>query len=737
MNILNSNLRKGLVWPARFLAIAAVGLLIGAQVYLAREADASAWRREQAVVESGVAGYADDIARRSVSVTLWDQAVAKLDNRFDFAWADANIGRYLADTESFEAALVLDRDDRPLYAMRGGQSIASEAVADLHAAAKPLVARARAAERRRGPLAPILSRDKMVTMPVYASAFSRISGAPYVVTAMLVQPDFGDSLPRSERSSVVVSAKRVDAAFLKTVAGRFMLQDAQLTSGDAVLAQGRAGVSLRDAAGEPVAAIAWSPPQPGAALLRKALPATLLLVGALSALAWSLYVRARRAARNLIASEARAAHLAYHDSLTGLPNRARLGEKLALEHERCRRTGVGFAVHCIDLDRFKEVNDTFGHAAGDDLIRAAAQILSAACRRGDILARLGGDEFAVVQPGATPASAAAMADRIIALLAAPIHLPVGRVFVGCSIGVTIVHDAVADPQEALRQADLALYRAKDAGRGRYTFFEPEMDAAVRMRRALQADLRDALARDELQMAYQPQVDGRGRVFGVEALVRWTHATRGPVAPSVFVPLAEENGLIDALGMFTLRRAFEDSLAWGGVMVAVNLSAAQLRMRDFTSRLADLVAKTGIDPTRFELEITEGLLLGDDDQTHEALRRIRSMGFRIALDDFGTGYSSLSYLQRYPIDKIKIDRSFITNLGVDHDAEAVVAAIVKLARALGLSVIAEGVETEAQRARLTAAGCPDVQGFLFGRPAPASEIADLLDAAGAAQTADDR
>jgi EAL domain-containing protein (putative c-di-GMP-specific phosphodiesterase class I) len=209
------------------------------------------------------------------------------------------------------------------------------------------------------------------------------------------------------------------------------------------------------------------------------------------------------------------------------------------------------------------------------------------------------------------------------------------------------------------------------------------------------------------------------------LVRWTHAVRGSVAPAVFVPLAEENGLIDALGMFTLRRAFEDSSAWGDVKVAVNLSAAQLRMRDFTARLADLVAETGIDPERFELEITEGLLLGDDAQTHEALRRIRAMGFRIALDDFGTGYSSLSYLQRYPIDKIKIDRSFITNLGIDNDAEAVVSAIVKLARALGLSVIAEGVETETQRVRLTAAGCSEVQGFLFGKPAPAGAITALL------------
>jgi len=719
------NLRIGLLWPARLLAAAAVTLLIGTQVYLAHEADASARTREHAVVGAGVASYTDDIVRRSVSVTLWDEAVTNLDNRFDEAWAQDNIGRYLADTEGFQAALVVDGQDRAIYGMRDGANVAGETLSDLQAAAHPLIARARAAEARRGPLAPILARDHAVRAPVFASGFARLNGQPYFLTAMLVQPDFGHALPKGPRAPLVLTAERVDKAFLRTVVGRFMLGEASLGPADAALKAGQARVGLRDAAGAAVAAIDWTPPTPGTSMLRKALPVTLLLVGVLCAFAWSLSVRARRAAQSLIASEARAAHLAYHDSLTGLPNRTLLGEKLAMEHEQCRRTSVGFAVHCIDLDRFKEVNDTFGHAAGDELIRAAAQILAAACRRGDILARLGGDEFAIIQPRATPESAAAMADRIIVRLAEPVDLTVGRVFVGCSIGVTVVREAASDPHESLRQADLALYRAKDAGRGRYAFFEPEMDAAVRMRRALQADLREALARGELEMVYQPQVDGKGRVFGVEALVRWTHAVRGPVAPAVFVPLAEENGLIDALGMFTLRRAFEDSAAWGEVRVAVNMSAAQLRMRDFTSRLADLVAETGIDPERFELEITEGLLLGDDAQTHEALHRIRAMGFRIALDDFGTGYSSLSYLQRYPIDKIKIDRSFITNLGLDNDAEAVVSAIVKLARALGLSVIAEGVETEIQRVRLTAAGCSEVQGFLFGKPAPAMTITALL------------
>ena len=721
------NLRAGLLWPARLLGMASIALLIGAQVYLAHEADASARTREHAVVESGVTNFADETARKSVSVALWDEAVAHLDNHLDADWADTNIGRYLSETEGFEASLVISADGRIVHAAEKGESVPAQALAALEDAARPLVADARRAEARRGPVAAVLKRDHAVREPIYARAFVRMNGQVFLVSAMLVQPDFGLARPKGPRAPIIVTAERIDGAFVRDMAGRFRLTGPSLRAPDARLGFGEDRVSLDDAAASPVGALYWTPPAPGAAMLGKALPATILVLLILGACAMNLSRRAARAAQGLIASEARAAHLAYHDALTGLPNRTLLGERLAMEHEQCRRTGVGFAVHCIDLDRFKEVNDTFGHAAGDELIRASAQVLAGACRMGDILARLGGDEFAIIQPRATPESAGALADRIVARLAEPFDLSAGRVFVGCSIGVSVVRDPASDPQESLRQADLALYRAKDGGRGRYAFFEPEMDSAVRMRRALQADLREALLNDELEMVYQPQVDGKGRMFGVEALVRWNHAERGPVAPAVFVPLAEENGLIDTLGMFTLRRAFEDSAAWDDVRVAVNLSAAQLRMRDFTSRLADLVTETRINPERFELEITEGLLLGDDAQTHEALRRIRAMGFRIALDDFGTGYSSLSYLQRYPIDKIKIDRSFITNLGVDSDAEAVVSAIVKLARALGLSVIAEGVETEIQRARLNAAGCTEVQGFLFGKPTSAGAITSLLTA----------
>jgi diguanylate cyclase (GGDEF)-like protein len=436
-------------------------------------------------------------------------------------------------------------------------------------------------------------------------------------------------------------------------------------------------------------------------------------------------VEMERAQTEIAASEARVRHLAYHDVLTGLPNRAMFGDRLAHALEASRRNHGVFAVHCIDLDQFKAVNDTFGHQAGDELIRAAAARLMQCARKSDTVARLGGDEFAIIQSDATPLTAATFANRIVGDLAMPITLSVGQVYVGCSVGVTIVEDPSIEALEMLRQADLALYKAKGEGRGRYAFFEPEMDAAIRTRRILQKDLREALANDLLELAYQPQVNGKGELAGVEALARWNHPVRGPIPPSLFVPIAEECGLIVELGFFTLRRAFQQGARWPHLNVAINISAYQLRMRNFVEHVKRLIEETGISPERFELEITEGVLLGDDPVTYNTLRSLRELGFSLALDDFGTGYSSLSYLQRFPIDKIKIDRSFIKNIGVEAEAEAVIGAIVKLADALHLKVVAEGVETTEQHAALVAAGCDDVQGYLFGKPMAASMIDGLV------------
>jgi len=421
------------------------------------------------------------------------------------------------------------------------------------------------------------------------------------------------------------------------------------------------------------------------------------------------------------AQEAEVRHAALHDPLTNLPNRALVADRLNQAASEAQRDAKAFAVHCLDLDQFKSVNDTFGHHVGDELIKAVAGRLETVCRQADTIGRLGGDEFVIIQRSAASETAAGLAERIVQALGRPFTLSVGDVAVGCSVGVTIISDFTIPPLDALRQADLALYRAKALGRGQYAMFESELDLAVRRKRALQADLRLAMVNGELDLAFQPQVDRSGKIIGVEALARWNHPVRGAVSPTTFIAAAEECGFIVELGYFTLRRAFEESRRWPHLRTAINISARQLRMKDFGTRLAALVAEAGVSPSQFELEITEGVLMGDDAATHELLQQIREMGFCLSLDDFGTGYSSLSYLQRYPVDKIKIDRSFVTPMAVDEAANAMVRAIVMLAKALKLEVVAEGVEDMSQFEAAVTAGCDEIQGYFIGRPMPAEQM----------------
>jgi diguanylate cyclase (GGDEF)-like protein len=432
-----------------------------------------------------------------------------------------------------------------------------------------------------------------------------------------------------------------------------------------------------------------------------------------------------RSSESAAQNEALALHAAHHDPLTGLPNRALLAKRLEAMLARKRDEGRAFAVHCIDLDRFKEVNETFGHEVGDELLRRVSQQFTKACGPTDILARIGGDEFVLVQDAEDAAAAESLAAQIISTMSMPISLESGRVFVGCSIGIYLVDDLTIDPLECLRRADLALYQAKHDGRQRLMFFDESIDDAQRAKQVLRDELRDALLHEELSVVYQQQVRDDCTV-GVEALVRWSTRERGAISPSIFVPIAEESGLIDTLGNFVIRRAFLDSRKMKGLRISVNISAAQIRMHDFIEKVQSIAIETDVDPKLVELEITEGLLLGQDPEIRQSLDRLRSLGFRIVLDDFGTGYSSLGYLHQYPIDKIKIDRIFVLNMGPDAKDDAVVNAIVGMARALNIEVIAEGVESVAQHARLVAAGCRDFQGFHFGRPMQLEALLRELD-----------
>lgn len=432
-------------------------------------------------------------------------------------------------------------------------------------------------------------------------------------------------------------------------------------------------------------------------------------------------------------AEARIEELAFYDQLTGLPNRTllldRLGQALA-ETERSRRWG---ALLFIDLDRFKVLNDTLGHGYGDLLLKQVALRLQECVRASDTAARLGGDEFVVLLKDLDPdrAEAAALAEvvaeKIVAALNQPYRLHAHEHHSTPSIGVALFCDSGESRDEVLKQADIAMYQAKAAGRNAVRFFDPEMQAGVNARVALEHDLRGALRMGEFVLHYQPLVDAAGHCFGAEALVRWRHPTRGMVSPDLFIPLAEETGLILELGRWVLDAACTRLAAWArlpgldALTVAVNVSARQLRHKDFVADVADALRRSGARPERLKLELTESLLLTEIDDTIAKMAELRALGVTFNLDDFGTGYSSLSYLQRLPLETLKIDRSFVAQMTADANAAAIARTVVALARALSLEVLAEGVETEAQHQALAALGCLRYQGYLFGRPLSAGDF----------------
>ena len=437
------------------------------------------------------------------------------------------------------------------------------------------------------------------------------------------------------------------------------------------------------------------------------------------------------------ATEARIRHMAHHDALTGLPNRVLFGERLNAALEAVQTDAAGFALLCLDLDRFKDVNDTLGHAVGDRLLRAVAGRLTACLGADDLVARFGGDEFVVLQsipPGGE--TAGELAERLIADISRPYVVDAHHVSVGVSVGITLAPLHAAEPGRLLRFGDMALYDAKARGRGQARLFTQEMDIALRQRSDLEQDLRQAVAAEALHLSYQPQYAlADGALVGAEALLRWHDPARGHVSPAEFIPIAEDCGLITVLGAWALRAACREAADWAQPLsIAVNLSPVQFRTTDLVGLVGGVLAETGLDPARLELEITEGVLLGDSPDTVAMLAGLKALGVRIAMDDFGTGYSSLSYLRRMPIDKLKIDQSFTRALGTDPAARPLVRSIIGIARDLGIASLAEGVETEAHAQMLREEGCVAVQGYLFGRPMTGEAFAGLFGGKGLARVA---
>lgn len=476
--------------------------------------------------------------------------------------------------------------------------------------------------------------------------------------------------------------------------------------------------------------VSWQRNLPARSSLLSFIPILLSATILLTIIAFVFWKQAKILTKSITKTQENAKKLALHDPLTGLANRALLKQQIAAAKSHVKRGRDGFALHLIDLDKFKDVNDTMGHPAGDELIKQAADRLKDACRASDTVARIGGDEFAVIQLEATNTSVTSrLARRINEQMARAFKINGNEVFVSASIGIAHDHNGTCEHEELVRRADIALYRSKGNGKNQFCFFEAEMDAELKNKHAIERDLRQALQnpiKNGLRVVYQPQVSANGRhIRGMEALIRWTHPTRGIVSPADFIPVAEESNLVVQLDNFVLRQAFKTATSWPEITMAVNVSAKELHYDGYAKRVIATAEEFQVRPDQIELEITESVLLEDSPRIAKTLKQLKAVGFKIALDDFGTGYSSLSYLRRHQVDKLKIDQSFVASIGVRDDASAVVQAILSLGESLGLSVTAEGVETIEQRDSLRAHGCAYLQGYLFSRPIEEDAIASLV------------
>jgi diguanylate cyclase (GGDEF)-like protein len=727
---------RGVLLPVVLVACTTLSMGAGAIFWAVDKSNNISAERQLLQTEASIRAAVQELAQQQEMVAIWDDAVVELNKSpLDLKWVDANFGVWLNKTFGQDEIYILDDRNEPLVATVGDTRVPAQEYERVRATVSDLVAGIRGApdSPHRAHVADLVTAPYLKTgQAVHDAHLLELNGRPAAVSVMKIIPESEDVPYPHGRELLLLSIRFLDGSFITQLSERNLIDGLRFSATDTPQL-GEISVPVKSDVGRLIGYFIWNPELPGDRVLRSLGPVMaaaaaiiILLLGALVRRLKQSTATLERTVLELKASEAQAHHLAFHDVLTGLPNRALFEDRL--DHAIARiQDGEQVAVMMIDLDRFKHVNDTLGHHAGDSLIQEFAVRLSKLVDGGVTITRLGGDEFAIVQTSlAGTDTPQVLCRRILAASAQPYEVLGNQIFVGASIGLVLAPDAGLDRIELLRKADIALYRAKGEGRNCYRLFTPEMDETVSISRIIEEDLREALASGEgLEVAYQPQIAHGGSVVGVEALARWHHSTRGYIQPSQFIPVAEQTGLIVPLGEWILRQACTASRRWPDLFVSVNLSPVQFRSSDFAGRLIAIVRECEGYPHRIELEITESVLLEEDGRTTDALRRLREAGFRIALDDFGTGYSSLGYLQRFEVDKIKIDRSFTQSLGQGSKAAAVIKAIVALGHAMSVTVTAEGVETEVQRNFLDTAGCNEMQGFLFSKAIPEEQLTRML------------
>jgi diguanylate cyclase (GGDEF)-like protein len=681
-------------------------------------------QRQQTLVANVLANSSNRIAYEQESVTVWDDPIRQLESpQLDLVWMDADLGIWMHDYYGHDSTYVLGRDDTPIYSMVEGRRGVPQDFARVRPSVMPLVDELRAKMRADDQehladnrLSPGVS-DNLI-----------LDGHPAIVSVKPIVSDSGniEQVPGSE--FVHVSVRRLDSGFVDEIREQYGFTGARFsTTRD--LRDGESAQPLQSRSGAVIGYFVWRHFAPGASVFARIAPVLIAVFALIGMIVLLLMRRIANRTRELRESNAAVQHLAFHDALTGLPNRALFEDRVNHALKVYRRTADHrVALLYLDLDRFKTINDTLGHVAGDQLICEFANRLSACIKPTDTVARLGGDEFAIIQVDiSSPAEIEKLCQTIVAEAARPFALGASQAHVGVSIGVALAGRDGLDITELARKADIALYEAKGKGRGQYRLFVPAMDEPIRARQNAERDLRAALeSKDQLSVVYQPTYSANtGAVTGVEALIRWAHPESGNVPPAVFIPVAEETGVIEALGEWVMERACREAKDWPIDTLSINVSPVQLRRPMFALRAIAIISEVGIAAERIEFEITETAILQDAAQCAVNLRLLREFGIRIALDDFGTGYSSFRHFNDFQVDRVKIDRTFVDKINVAEGGSAIIQAMVDLAHSSGFRTTAEGVETEEQKAFLERIGCDDLQGFLLAHPVARAEIDELF------------
>jgi diguanylate cyclase (GGDEF)-like protein len=725
------------VAPISVIVAVAIACIVVAVLTSAQRANEVALEHEKRLLTRSIANHGERVLRELESVAATDHSLKNVRASFDPDWVHGSIGLWLKSFFDHDFVFTADQHDNLTYALLGTTSVDPRWFNSIMPGLAPTLNYVRGRTGHSPDRAIRISdsgRRLDQGRPTSVANIQQFLGRPAIVAAVLVVPP-GETIGSEDAATapVVMAVRFIDEEVLAEIAARLQLANLRTAGSDAPEPPGADDhhYQLADDSGNPIAHFAWAPRRPGAEIVRSIIPFIAVAFAGFLLLAALIYGYMRRTTATIAASERRLRHLAWHDPLCGLPNRNYFSERLEYAIKEVGRGGPPATVYYIDLDHFKDVNDTLGHPVGDELIRNVTLRLTGTLRPDDLVARLGGDEFAVLSSGVADADQLQrIANRIISSLCAPYAISGHNITIGASIGIAIIDGRTQNAADIMRYADMALYRAKNEGRNRACIYDSVMDADLSNRKLIEHDLRYAIENDGLQVNYQPIVNASGeKIVGVEALARWPHPERGNIEPAKFIPIAEHSGLIIELGEWVLRHACMEARAWPGITIAVNVSPLQFRRLDFVDVVERILRETGISPSQLELELTESTLLGNVETAEVAMHRLKAIGVTLALDDFGTGYSSLAYLRRFPFDKLKIDRSFVRSNERAPDAPAIVHAIVSLGRGLGMKVTAEGVETAEQQLFLRAAGVHSMQGYRFGKPGSPALISARIAAPG--------